>query len=76
MSGWRRYLLARAVGRLDKAKSGLHLIPQSADLHRQVSEDLRKAGAWASPRILLRLYWYAHCLERSVHHAMKAEVCR
>lgn len=76
MSWWRRYLLAQAARRLDKANSGLHLIPQGADLHRQVCEHFRKAGTCASPRILLRLCWYAHCLERSVHHAMKAEGCR
>lgn len=76
MSQWRRYLLSRAAGRLDKANSGLHLLPQGADLHRQVSEHLRSAGTWASPAILLRLYWYARCLERSAHHALRAEEYR
>jgi hypothetical protein len=73
MSGWRRYLLARAVERLDKARPGIHLIQGGADLHRQASEHVQEFGASASPMILLRLYWYARCLERSVHHAIKAE---
>lgn len=76
MSGWRRYLLARAAERLDKANSGLHLLSQGADLHRQVSEYLRGAGTWASAAALLRLYWYARCLERSAHHALRAEAYR
>ena len=76
MSRWRRYMLARIVRRLGQARLGLHLIPQGAALHGQMSEYLREAGACASPWVLLRLYWYAHCLERSVHHALNAEECR
>jgi hypothetical protein len=76
MNGWRRYLLSQAAGRLDKTRSGLHLIPQGADLHRQMSELLREVGAWAPPRVLLGLCWDVHCLERNVYHAMSAEVYR
>ena len=76
MSLWRRYLLARAVWRLGRARLGLHLIPQGHELHRQISEHLLEVRGWAAPLVLLRLYWYAFYLERSVHHALRAEECR
>lgn len=76
MSLWRRYLLARAVWRLSQARLGLHLIPQGHELYRQISEHLLEVGGWAAPLVLLRLYWYDYCLERSVHHALRAEECR
>lgn len=76
MSGWRRYLLAQAAASLNKAQAGLHLIPQGAFLHNQVREQLRETGAWAPPSVVLRLCWCAHSIERSVHHAIRAEACR
>ncbi len=55
MSLWRRYLLARAVWRLGRARLGLHLIPQGHELHRQISEHLLEVGGWAAPLVLLRM---------------------
>lgn len=76
MSGWRRYLLARAADRLSKAEPNLNLVPQVVELHSKVRVQLVELGVWAPFGIVLRLWWCAHCIERSVHHALRAEACR
>lgn len=76
MSGWRRYLLVRAIANLSKAEAGLHLVPQAAELHGQVREQLRDLEGVAPLVVVLHLWWCTHCIERCVHHARQAEVCR
>ncbi len=76
MSCWRRYLLAQATVCLSKSEANLHLVPPAVELHNQVREQIFELGEWAPFGIVFRLWWCAHCIERSVHHAVRAESCR
>jgi hypothetical protein len=76
MSGWRRYLRFQAAACLTRAEVGLHLVPHAIGLHGQVREHLQDFGEWAPCSVVLRLWWCAYCVERSVHHAIRAEVSR
>lgn len=76
MSRWRRYLLARAADCLSKAEPNLSLVPHAIELHSQLRVQLVELGVWAPFGIVCHLWWCAHCIERSVHHAARAEACR
>lgn len=76
MSCLRRYLLVRAAGHLSKTEPNLSLVPEVAELHSQVRIQLLELGEFVPFGILLRLWWCAHCIERSLHHAALAEACR
>lgn len=76
MSIVRRCLLARAAVCLNVADEWLHLVPQVVELHGQVREQQRDSGEWVPLSDALRIWWRAHCIERSVHHAIRAEACR
>jgi len=68
--------LARAAVCLHVADERLHLVPQVVELHGQVRGQLHDLGEWAALSDALCIWWRAHCIERSVHHAIKAEACR
>ncbi len=71
-----RCLLARAAVCLHVADERLHLVPQVVELHGQVREQQHDFGEWAPLSDALCIWWRAHCIERSVHHAIRAEACR
>lgn len=76
MSIVRRCLLARAAVCLHVADELLHLVPQVVELYGPVREQHHDFGEWPPLSDALCIWWRAPCIERSVHHAIKAEASR
>lgn len=76
MSWLRNGLLSAATRRLHVARPDLHRVPELERLHAAVSTQLVEFGSWAPMLLVWRLWWCAFCIERSAHHALRAEGCR
>lgn len=76
MESLRRYLRLRTAVCLSAAEPNLYLLPQAIELHNQVRDQLYDLGVWAPLVVVFRLRWCAHCIERSLNHAARAEACR
>lgn len=76
MESLRRFnLRLRTAVCLSAAEPNLYLLPQAIELHNQVRDQLYDLCVWAPLVVVFRL-WRAHCIERSLNHAARAEACR